>query len=208
MQQPPGFVDLTNPSHVCKLRKSLYSIKQAHHAWYNELKEFLLSYGFVNSCANTSLFVYNAHGITTYFLVYVNDLLVIRNRGAFIQSFLRTLSMKFSIKDLGALYYFVGIKAFCKPIGLFLLQHKCIYDLLIQTNLFRAKEVSTLFVLSPLLTLNDGSTSTDVTQYRSVVETLQYLSLTRPNISHTFNKLAQFMHRPIDMHQSTIKHLL
>jgi len=34
MQQPMGFVDPALPTHVCRLHKSLYCLKQAPRAWY------------------------------------------------------------------------------------------------------------------------------------------------------------------------------
>lgn len=49
MCQPPGFVDPDKPTHVCRLRKAIYGLKQAPRAWYVELKNYLLSAGFVNS---------------------------------------------------------------------------------------------------------------------------------------------------------------
>ena len=45
MQQPQGF--FTNPSLVCRLKKSLYGIKQAPRAWYAKIDGFLLSLSFV-----------------------------------------------------------------------------------------------------------------------------------------------------------------
>lgn len=67
MQQPPGFVDQNNPNFVCKLRNAISGLKQAPRAWYNELKGFLLSYGFANSRSDTSLFMYHHNAITLFF---------------------------------------------------------------------------------------------------------------------------------------------
>jgi hypothetical protein len=44
-QQPSGFEDLAHPDFVCLLKKSLYSLKQAPHAWYSQMTTFLLSMG-------------------------------------------------------------------------------------------------------------------------------------------------------------------
>ena len=41
MQQPPGFKDATYPSHVCKLQRSIYGLKQSPHAWYAHLSQRL-----------------------------------------------------------------------------------------------------------------------------------------------------------------------
>ncbi|GKD91168.1 retrovirus-related pol polyprotein from transposon TNT 1-94, partial [Tanacetum coccineum] len=43
VSQPKGFVDQGNPSHVYKLKKALYSLKQAPCVWYDMLSSFLIS---------------------------------------------------------------------------------------------------------------------------------------------------------------------
>lgn len=64
MDQPPGFVDADKPDYVCRLHKAVYGLKQAPRAWYIELRTFLLSLGFQNSLADTSLFI--VHMLTTF----------------------------------------------------------------------------------------------------------------------------------------------
>lgn len=76
MTQPPGFVDSDHPHYVCKLRKALYGLKQAPRAWYNELRQFLLSSGFSNSLADTSLFTRIACDSMVFILVYVDDIVI------------------------------------------------------------------------------------------------------------------------------------
>ncbi|PKA62506.1 Retrovirus-related Pol polyprotein from transposon TNT 1-94 [Apostasia shenzhenica] len=76
MQQPQGFIDTDHPKHVCKLRKAIYGLKQAPCAWYNELRQFLLHSGFINSTADTSLFIFNQNEVTLYLLVYVDDIII------------------------------------------------------------------------------------------------------------------------------------
>ena len=109
MSQPPGFVDLDHPSHVCKLHKAIYGLKQAPRAWYQELRSFLLQFGFQNSYADTSLFVLNADGKIIYLLVYVDDLIVTGSHEDIVNQFIRILAQRFSIKDLGLLDYFLGV---------------------------------------------------------------------------------------------------
>lgn len=58
MIQPPGFIDPTKPTHVCKLNKSLYGLKQAPRAWFHRMTSFLLSVGFIQSVADSSLFIF------------------------------------------------------------------------------------------------------------------------------------------------------
>lgn len=92
MSQPLGFVDSTNPSHVCRPRKAIYGLKQALRARYRELKQFLLDCGFFNSQFDTSLFVYCGPSATIYFLVYVDDLLVTGSDPILVSTSLTALS--------------------------------------------------------------------------------------------------------------------
>jgi hypothetical protein len=47
VEQPPGFEDDKKPDHMYKLKKALYGLKQAPRAWYERLRDFLLSKGFM-----------------------------------------------------------------------------------------------------------------------------------------------------------------
>jgi len=76
MKQPPGFVDSTLPSHVRRLHKSLYGLKQAQRVWYTSLSDFLLSVGFHASKVHTSLFILSVGADIFYLLVYVDDILL------------------------------------------------------------------------------------------------------------------------------------
>lgn len=68
--------------------------------------------------------------------------------------------------------------------------------------------VSTLMCPYKPLTLQSGAPMRDPTQYRVTVGSLQYLSLTRPDISFAVNKLSQFMHIPTDEHWNGVKRVL
>ena len=71
-----------------------------------------------------------------------------------------------------------------------------------------AKDVTTPLSTSIVLKLIDGTSSADSTEFRSVIGALQYLSLTRPDISFVVNKLSQFMHKPTTTHWAAAKRLL
>lgn len=57
MTQPPEFVNAPFPSHVSKLNKAIYGLKQAPWAWFIELQTFLVQYGFTHSRSDSSLFI-------------------------------------------------------------------------------------------------------------------------------------------------------
>jgi hypothetical protein len=63
-----------------------------------------------------------------------------------------------------------------------------------------AKDVTTPLSVSVPLKLANGSPLVDPTEYQRVIGALQYLSLTRPDISFAVNKLSQFMHRTTQIH--------
>lgn len=71
-----------------------------------------------------------------------------------------------------------------------------------------AKECNTPMSSTQHLQLLDGSFPTNATRYQQVVGSLQYLSLTRPDVSYAVNKLARFMHSPTETHWSAVKRVL
>ena len=57
VEQPPGYEDDKKSNHVYKLKKALYGLKQAPRAWYERLRDFLLSKGFTMGKVDTTLFI-------------------------------------------------------------------------------------------------------------------------------------------------------
>ena len=78
MNQPQGFVNTNLPTHVCRLNKAIYGLRQAPRAWFARLRASLLKYSFLNSIADTSLFFTRKHGKLLLLLVYVDDIFLLK----------------------------------------------------------------------------------------------------------------------------------
>lgn len=118
------------------------------------------------------------------------DLVITGSDKKFVGSIIEKLDAKFSLKDMGPLHFFLGVECINTCVDLFLSQHKYIQDLLQTTNMIGAKDVLAPLSTSTSLHLIDGTATMDSTEYRRVIGNLQYLSLTRPDISYAVNKLS------------------
>jgi hypothetical protein len=210
MKQPPGYVDKTRPNYVCKLDKALYGLKQAPRAWYARLSTKLIALGFHASKADTSLFYFNKGSVTVFVIVYVDDIIVVSSTPEAISGLLLELKRDFALKDLGDLHYFLGMEVTKVRDGIILSQDKYASDLLKKVNMSSCKPVSTPISTSEKLSAYVGTSlgPNDSTNYRSVVGALQYLTLTRPDISFAVNKVCQFLHAPTEVHWSAVKRIL
>ncbi|PKI50014.1 hypothetical protein CRG98_029601, partial [Punica granatum] len=75
MRLPPGYSSQRSGV-VCRLRKSLYGLRQASRNWYAKLADAMRHYGFRQSGADHSLFIFNRGNVFLAALVYVDDILV------------------------------------------------------------------------------------------------------------------------------------
>ena len=208
MKQPPGFVDNQYPNYVCKLQRSLYGLKQAPRAWFQRFSEFLLQLGFQESMCDYSLFVFNQRGVYLILLIYVDDILLTGNNTTQMAWLITKLSTLFSMKDLGPLSYFLGVEATYVGHNLHLTQSKYALDLLERTKFKDAKPISTPVSTGQKLSAYVGEPYKHPEQYRSVVGALQYLTITRPDLSYAVNQVCQFMHSPKDTHWMAVKRIL
>ena len=207
MEQPPGFVDSRFPNHVCRLKKAIYGLKQAPRAWFQRLSSFLVSIGFTCSRADTSLFVFKKDANILYLLVYVDDLILIGNNADLVCLFISRLNKEFLITDLGKLNYFLGLEVSYHDSGLFLSQSKYAHDILARANLLDAKPAATPLSTSAYFT-SQGTPFHDPTLYRSLVGALQYLTITRLDLSYAVNQVSQFLHAPMQDHFQAVKRIM
>jgi hypothetical protein len=208
MSQPPGFAHPQHPNHVCKLQKALYGLKQAPRAWFSRLSTKLITLGFHGSLSDTSLFILKTAAFTMYILIYVDDILITCSRPSEIHKLINELNVEFAVKDLGPLNFFLGIQVLKCSTGVFLSQQRYMIDILTRTNMLDAKPVGTPMASSTQLSAHEGELFSDPTLFRSTLGALQYLCITRPDISFSVNKLSQFMHQPRLFHWQGVKRLL
>ena len=137
-----------------------------------------------------------------FLLVYVDDIIVASSSSKATAALLKDLNAKFALKDLGDLHYFLGIEVHKIREGVLLTQEKYTLDLLKRVGMENCKPTNTSMSSSEKLSAFDGDPlgASDATNYRSIVGALQYLTLTRPDISFAVNKVCQFLSRPTTVH--------
>ncbi|XP_021984785.1 uncharacterized mitochondrial protein AtMg00810-like [Helianthus annuus] len=207
MEQPPGFLDPQFPDHVGKLNKALYGLQQAPRARFRRLSDFLNRSGFTSSRADPSLFIFNKGTCAMYVLVYVDDVIVTGNQGHKLHAFIKALNTEFALKDLGELSYFLGLEVVHMNQGLFIHQAKYATDVLERARMMDAKLAATP-LSSTVLFSSMGDPYHDPTFYRSIVGALQYLTITRPDLSYAVNQVSQFLHDPTIQHFQEVKRIL
>lgn len=170
-------------------------------------RQILLGIGFIASCADSSLFVYHSpHGVI-YLLLYVDDMVIMGSNSSMLHSLIDWLAKEFSMEDLGDLHYFLGIEVVRNIKGFFLSQAKYALDLLTRADMVDCKPISTPFLVGSHLT-DYGTSYSNATQFRSLAGALQYLTLTRPDLSYNVNSICQYMHAPTVDHFRALKRIL
>jgi len=207
-QQPAGFADPARPDAVCLLRKSLYGLKQAPRAWFQRFATHLHQLGFTPSKADSSLFVYRRGHDEAHLLLYVDDIVLSASSTRLLHHVIGQLRLQFAMKDLGPLHFFLGIQVRRTDTGFLLSQEQYAADILERAGMRDCKPAATPVDTKAKLSGNDGCALDDPTFYRSIVGALQYLTLTRPDITYAVQQACLHMHDPRDVHWSFVKRVL
>jgi len=91
------------------------------------------------------------------------------------------------MKDLGKLSYFFGSEVAQSNTGIVIFQRKYALDILEETRLMNLKGVDTSMDPNVKLLSNQGESLLDLEKYKRLFEKLNYLIITRPNISFAVN---------------------
>ncbi|XP_058211725.1 uncharacterized mitochondrial protein AtMg00810-like [Rhododendron vialii] len=113
----------------------------------------------------------------------------------------------FALKDLGTLHYFLGIKVISVSQGIMLSQAKYTLDLIKKAGMTDCRPCASPSSLKSSPLMPDVPFS-NPEFYRTLVGSLQYLTLTRPEISFSVNAVCQHMHNPLTSRFTAIKHIL
>jgi hypothetical protein len=122
VEQPKGFEVGSRETHVCRLRRDLYGLKQAPRACYSRIDNYLREIGYHRSEADPNLY-FLAGEKPLILVLYVDDLFLTGDE-QLIENCKVNLAIKFEMKDLGSMHYFLGLEVWQRDGCLFLGQGK------------------------------------------------------------------------------------
>jgi hypothetical protein len=188
MKQPEGIVTHEHENMVCRLRKSLYGIKQVPQQWHEKFDRTLTSASFVVNEADTCVYYRFVGGKGVILCLYVDDILIFGTSND-VKSF---LSQNFDMKDLGEAYVILNIKLIKGENGIILKQFHYVDNVLNCFGYSDSKVSTTPFDHSLKLRKNRGQGINQL-RYSQIIGSLMYLvGATIPDISFVVSKLSRF----------------
>ncbi|KAI0524909.1 hypothetical protein KFK09_004299 [Dendrobium nobile] len=173
-----------------------------------KLTRFLENQGFRFSISGLSLLIFHHNNIQIFLLIYVDDLLFTGNDEPTIRSLLTALQSHFALKQLGQISLFLGIHVLKQSTGLFLTQQHYAKKLLLDSGFTDCKPASTPITPKSKQKSLANQPFHDPTLYRRLAGSLQYLSITRPDIAFATNQIYQHMHQSTVDDFQALKRLL
>jgi hypothetical protein len=169
---------------VCRLRKSLYGLKQSHRAWFSRFSEVILSMEFVRCHSDHTCFIcHRSDGRCIILLVYVDDIILTGDDAQGIAHVKQSLGKVFDVKDLGTLKYFLGIEVARSRHGISLCQRKYTLDLLQDTGMLGCRSASTPMDPNLKLSVESGELLSNPSMYQRLVGRLIYLTNIRLDLT-------------------------
>ncbi|GKF54800.1 retrovirus-related pol polyprotein from transposon TNT 1-94, partial [Tanacetum coccineum] len=156
VSQLEGFVDQDNPSHVYKLKKALYSLKQVPRAWYDMVSSFLISQQFTKGAVDPTLFTRHAGNDILPVQIYVDDIIFASSNTAMCNN----------------------------PRGIFINQSKYAFEIVKKYGLHSTDSVNTPMIENKKLDEDLQGKQVDATLYRSMIGSLMYLTSSRLDLNY------------------------
>jgi hypothetical protein len=114
------------------------------------------------------------------------------------------MESEFQMSMMGELTFFLGIQVKQTKQGTFVHQAKYTNDLLKKFNMAELKPVSTPMSSAASLGPNEDGEGVDQREYRSMIGSLLYLTVTRPDIQFIVGLCARFQASPRSSHRTAV----
>ena len=211
MHQPEGFVADGQEDLVCKLKRSIYGLKQSPRCWNTTLDTYLKKIGFLQSVSDPCVYIAAVDEMAVIG-VYVDDIVIACKSEERLRRIKHDICQKFDVKDLGKLHHFLGMKIIQDDAtgDVWIGQTAYADKVLKEYGMQDAKNVGTPVDVGAKLTkATEGDENFDQSIYQSAVGCLLYLSTrTRPDISFAVSNVAKYSSNPTVKHWTAIKRIL
>ncbi|KAE8680841.1 pentatricopeptide repeat-containing protein [Hibiscus syriacus] len=215
MRQPEGFTQPGNEHLVCRLKKSLYGLKQSPRQWYKRFDSYMIKIGYNRCEYDCCVYVKSLDdGSFIFLLLYVDEMLIAAKNMDDVIGLKTLLSQEFDMKDLGAAKKILGMEI-CRDRDsrkLRLSQRGYVEKMLERFAMSSAKPVSTPlanhFKLSSEQCPKTDKEAEDMAKvpYSNAVGCLMYAMVcTRPDLAHAVSQVCKYMSKPGKQHWEAVK---
>jgi hypothetical protein len=149
-----------------------------------------------------------SHGTLLIVGVYVDDLVIAGAEQQEVNKFKQEMKSLFSMSDLGALRYYLGLEVRQGQGRTSVSQGAYASKLLERAGMADCNSTRTPMEARCQLSKDSKEAPVDTTFYRSIIGSLRYLVNTRPDIAFAVGFLSRFMEAPAADHLAAVKHLL
>lgn len=209
MKQPPGFIEKGKEQLVCRLRRSIYGLKQSARCWNQRLHNVLLCLGFAQSETDQCLYVKAAGKKQIYLLVYVDDILLASQDSAEIDRVACALGKEFDITDLGEPSFFLGLEIQRSGGNYSISLENYIDKIVARFGLQSAKSARSPMETGFVSTKDSGKYFSNNTAYRSLVGALLYVAVCgRPDVAVSASILGRKVCAPTEEDWTAAKRVL
>lgn len=203
-----------NKSEVWRLKKALYGLRQAAHAWYETWKQALLDMGFKISSADACLFYFDSLDEGRMFLALHVDDALLTGSCKLIDEAMKMISSVFEIKDegyvrAGRINTFLGIElTISEGEGLILTQATYAKKILERFGMLQCKPKKAPLPSKVTFPADSKPLPSD-NEFPAMIGALLYLAVhTRPDIAQPVAMLSRAVAKPTEAHREAAKHVL
>lgn len=210
MVQPPLFDNNTNQ--VCKLKKSLYGLKQAGREWNKKVNDILLKMGFQRCKSDTCVYVKRDGNHVSLIALYVDDMLIACPSELEMKNIIENINKYVEAVDRGPIRFYLGMEIERDGLRGDITIHQTKYceEILDRWGMADCKPASTPWPCgTTLLKCDKECEDLDTHSYQSLTGALMYLAvISRPDLMHVVSRLCQFNSHPHKEHFLAAKHVL
>lgn len=216
MDQPEGYIDKKWVKKVCKLLKTVYGLKQSPRTWYKRIMKYLKKLGFLQSPADSNVFLLVDGSLFVILALYVDDCVLLSNITEQLENVKAMLCQEFEMTDQGDLQFCLGIQILRHQAveTITLHQTKYLKEILKRFNLLDSRPVATPSAVGERVTTEQSPQTkleledTSAVPYAEVVGCLIFLAnWTRPDISYSISMVSQFLKQPGRAHWAAVKRI-
>jgi hypothetical protein len=187
----------------------LFTGLNKHHGydmvWYARLKTFLLQHRYVMGSVDKILFTLKYGNAFLLVQIYVHDIIFGGSSHYIVSHFQEMMKNEFQMSIMGELTFFLGIQVKQMMQDTFVYQAKYTKDLMKKFNMAELNPVSTSMSTKTALDPDENGKVVDQREYRSMIGSLLYLTMTRPDIQFDVCLCACFQSSSHSSHRTTVQ---